>query len=119
MHSEILSEEQVALLPFIQQFKREFYLVGGTAIALQIGHRMSIDFDLFKLGKIQTTKIASRLKEFGFSYQLLFDDSNGMHILTNGVKITFFQFPFKVPAKLTFEEIKTPDLLHHKNCLRK
>ena len=47
MHTEILSDEQRTLLPFVQRFKNKFYLVGGTAIALQIGHRFSIDFDFF------------------------------------------------------------------------
>ena len=39
MHDEVLSGEQEELLPLVQKFKREFYLVDGTAIALQIGHR--------------------------------------------------------------------------------
>jgi hypothetical protein len=47
MYSEILSPKQIELLPFIQKLSPEFYLAGGTAIALQIGHRSSIDFDLF------------------------------------------------------------------------
>jgi hypothetical protein len=47
MHPEILSKEQLELLPFLGQFNKRFFLVGGTAIALQIGHRQSIDFDLF------------------------------------------------------------------------
>jgi hypothetical protein len=47
MHLEILSKEQVELLTVIEKFKSRFYLVGGTAIALQIGHRQSIDFGLF------------------------------------------------------------------------
>lgn len=38
MHLEILSPEQKDLLPLISQFKRKYYLVGGTAIALHIGH---------------------------------------------------------------------------------
>jgi len=48
MHKEILNNEQLELLPLIKEFKREFYLVSGTAIALYLGHRRSIDFDLFK-----------------------------------------------------------------------
>ena len=47
MHKEILTKEQVELLPLLKEFKGKFYLVGGTAIALHIGHRRSIDFDLF------------------------------------------------------------------------
>ncbi len=49
MFPNILSVEQKAILPFVKSFSKEFYLVGGTAIALQIGHRQSIDFDLLVL----------------------------------------------------------------------
>lgn len=55
MHLEILSKEQIDLMPVLSQFKREYYLVGGTAIALHIGHRESIDFDLFKLSNLRKT----------------------------------------------------------------
>ena len=47
MHPEILAEKQQELLKFISLFKRNYYHVGGTAIALHIRHRRSIDFDLF------------------------------------------------------------------------
>jgi len=47
MQTQILSKEQAKLLPFIKTFSSDFYLVGGTAIALQLEHRRSIDFDLF------------------------------------------------------------------------
>lgn len=47
MHKEILSEEQTKLLPMLERFSRNFGLVDGTVIAFQIGHRRSIDFDLF------------------------------------------------------------------------
>lgn len=112
MYANILSEKQVILFPFVQSFQKEFYLVGGTAIALQIGHRTSIDFDLFKFSSISKTKIAQRLEEYNFEFQLLFTDSESFHILVDGVKITFFQYPFKIPSKLTFNGVKMPDLLH-------
>jgi hypothetical protein len=112
MFRNILSTEQQELIPFVQCFKREYYLVGGTAIALQIGHRQSIDFDLFKFSNIQQIKINQRLIEFKLPYQLLFADSQSFHILAHDVKLTFFQFPFKVPTKPTFEGLKMPDLLH-------
>ncbi len=37
------------LLEFIgqQSFSQQFYLAGGTALALQSGHRRSIDLDFF------------------------------------------------------------------------
>jgi hypothetical protein len=112
MHPEILSDEQHRLMPFIEGLKKEFYLVGGTAIALQIGHRASIDFDLFKKTSIRREKLAKLLREHGLSYQLLFSNSEGFHIIVNGVKITFFQFPFDIPSKTTFKGIRMPNLLH-------
>ena len=47
MHKEILTKEQLELLPLLKMFSKDFGLVGGTAIAFHIGHRQSIDFDLF------------------------------------------------------------------------
>ncbi len=41
MHKEVLNPQQLEVLPLVQKFKREFYLAGGTAIALYIGHRRS------------------------------------------------------------------------------
>jgi hypothetical protein len=47
MFDNILTTNQKKLLPLIKKFSLDFYLVGGTAIALHLGHRRSIDFDLF------------------------------------------------------------------------
>ena len=47
MHCNILSKEQQELFPLLQQFHDSFGLVGGTAVALHLGHRRSIDFNLF------------------------------------------------------------------------
>jgi hypothetical protein len=87
-------------------------LVGGTAVSLQIGHRESIDFDLFKLGKVQPAKIAQRLEEFGWDFKLIYKNHESFHIIANDVKITFFQYPFEVKTAKAFEGIKMPDLLN-------
>lgn len=69
MHLDILNKEQKQLLHFISLFKREYYLVGDTAIALQIGHWQSIDFDLFKEKKINKNNIFNKIKIAKVSYQ--------------------------------------------------
>jgi len=65
MYTQIFNPDQVQLLPLVQQFKKEFYLVGGTAIALHIGHRRSIDFDLFKFSPIKPKNIIQTISDFG------------------------------------------------------
>lgn len=111
MQTAILTDEQRTLIPLIRQFKKDFYLVGGTAIALQIGHRQSIDFDLFTSKSIRKEWIARKFNENDWPFQLLFANVEGFHVAVNQVKLTFFQFPFSIPAKLRFEEIPMPDLL--------
>jgi len=96
MHLEILSDKQRELLPFIAHFKRSFYLVGGTAIALHIGHRRSIDFDLFTEGKLNKSRIRKKVLELPYSKKMLFDDVDQAHFYINEVKTTFFQYPYPV-----------------------
>ena len=49
LHLEVLGQRQLRLLRDLGPWfsKRGFYLAGGTAIALRLGHRRSVDFDWF------------------------------------------------------------------------
>ncbi|MEM9884542.1 MAG: nucleotidyl transferase AbiEii/AbiGii toxin family protein [Bacteroidota bacterium] len=114
MFREILNKNQQELLPLIKVFSKNHYLVGGTAIALQIGHRESIDFDLFTANKkIKRRRIRRIISESGFSsYPVLYEDDDQMHIVLNDVKLTFFNYMYSIPAKVDFEGvIKMPSLL--------
>jgi len=48
LRKETVSESTLALLKTLMHDDalKDFFLVGGTALALQIGHRISIDLDL-------------------------------------------------------------------------
>ena len=48
LHWNILDDERTAILPILKEVAgSDFYLAGGTGLALQLGHRDSIDFDFF------------------------------------------------------------------------
>jgi hypothetical protein len=114
MHPEILSEEQKKLLPLINDFSRSYYLVGGTAIALHIGHRRSIDFDLFTTAqRLNLKAIKDKIYKNGYGkYENLFEDYQQKHLILEGVKLTFFCFPYQVHAEHKFfKTIKLPSLL--------
>ena len=89
MYPEILSKEQFELLPFIQQFNKSFYMVGGTAIALHLGHRRSIDFDLFTFKDLQKKSIKKKIDSWPSKKVKLFEDTDQIHYLINTVKTTF------------------------------
>ncbi len=113
MHTEILTEQQKGLLSLISEFKKEYILVGGTAIALYLGHRRSIDFDLFSNKRIKRKQIKNIIINKGFPVDnVIYEAFDQMHLIVNGVKLTFFEFPHKINAVKTFDNIiKIPDLL--------
>lgn len=113
MHKEILTNEQIQLLPLVSKFTKNFGLVGGTAIALHIGHRRSIDFDLFTLKEFDNTKVRKEIRRSGFKIDKARKDELGQFtIIISGVQLTFFHYPFKIKFSKTFENIiKMPDLL--------
>jgi len=112
MFKEILTEKQIELLPLIKKFSKDYYLVGGTAIALQIGHRRSIDFDLFTEKELKRKQIKNIIEASGFPVRgILFEASDQMHIIINTVKTTFFQYPHKIQTFVVFEDIWMPSIL--------
>ena len=113
MHKEILTEEQIKLLPLARKFSDNFGLVGGTAIALQIGHRRSIDFDLFSLTEFDNAKIKKVISKESWSIGQVYKDEGGQFTFFVGeVQLTFFHYPFKIEFSEQFNEFfKMPDLL--------
>ncbi len=112
MHKEILNREQIELLPLIRQFSGQFVLVGGTAIGLQIGHRQSIDFDLFSDKLIKPQSIKYKLKSQNIDFETIHQEYDQLHLVIKDVKITFFTFPFKISKQEKLDDIiGMPDLL--------
>lgn len=112
MHKEILDNNQLSLLDLVKSFRREFYLVGGTAIALHIGHRRSIDFDLFKATPFQTKKILDKIQKQEHKYLITRNVSGQLNLIISDVKFTFFEYPYIIEASEDFEKkIKLPTLL--------
>ncbi len=103
MHKEILVAEQVQILPIIKKFYNNFGLVGGTAFALILGHRRSIDFDLFSDQEFSNLNIKKRIART--------KKINNILVNRKG-EFTFFHYPFKINFSQDFDKIiKIPNLL--------
>lgn len=107
MHPEILTKNQRALLPLLHRFSEQYYLAGGTAVALHIGHRRSIDFDLFTQDdEVHRIQIQNIIKQAGFKIEdVLYEAFDQFHCLVLDVKLTFFAYPFQIPASVDFEGV--------------
>lgn len=107
LHFEIFRQPQRKLW---EAFQREsaiiraqgFYLAGGTALALQIGHRASHDFDFFSRAA-DAGPIRTWLEET-FPDLLMRDaDAKTVHTEIAGVKVSFiagYRYPPAMPSVL-------------------
>ena len=112
IHPEILTAEQLELLPLVKSFSKDFGLVGGTAIAIFVGHRRSIDFDLFTDKEFDNWKIRRKIVQFRKIDSVLRDEDGQYTVVIQKVRFTFFCYPFKISFSKNFDKvIKLPDLL--------
>lgn len=97
LHPEILSKEQKEILEKLFFLKRyEFYLAGGTALALQIGHRTSVDFDFYKEMKIRPSVLLTEFKEIFKKTELNIIEatSTDLRIIVKNTSLTAFYYPY-------------------------
>src|SRR3989344_5660544 len=96
MHKEILTGEQVKLLPLIADFANDFGLVGGTAIAFHLGHRRSIDFDLFTEERFGNQRLINKISKREKIDTVTVNRLDELTAVVRGVKLTFFCYPYKI-----------------------
>lgn len=96
IHRDILDPKQVKLVPLISHFSSSFYLVGGTALALQYGHRRSIDFDLFTDKPFDNQKIRNIIRRNYPIEQTFVDSQEELTLIVTAVKCTFYYYPYPI-----------------------
>jgi len=81
----------------------EFNLVGGTSLALQMGHRISIDIDLFGASEIDEDLILEVLKKYG-KVQVIKKSKNILICSVNGIKVDFVNYQYRLLESPRIEE---------------
>lgn len=81
---------------------QEFFLVGGTALALQIGHRISVDLDLFTPYDFDSHLLMSVLKKHYASIELLGLQNNTLNLVIDNIKVDLitYAYPLIYPIKI-------------------
>jgi len=96
----IIAPKTFTLIQQLQKLEilNDFYLVGGTALALQLGHRNSIDIDLFTTKFFEPDEILSRLKNT-YEVQEIFKRGSSVISLINNIKTDFIRhdYPYLRP----------------------
>lgn len=84
----------LAKVPFVSQY----FLAGGTAVALYYGHRLSYDLDFFSPTPLEPNRISQILQDVGELQVDEIGDGTWLGRL-NGVKLSFFVYPYPEVGK--------------------
>lgn len=95
IHSDVLDNQRTELLQKLLPFTKGFVLGGGTALALQLSHRKSFDFDFFSQSPISKKLIEELSKNITLE-NISVDTSDELTFFTDkAIKVTFLHYPFK------------------------
>lgn len=107
MYLSILAPKQIQFLKKLQFLKKYgFYLAGGTALALQIGHKTSLDFDFYTEKKFDNKKLLREIEKHFKKTKLIQIDEETLIVKIDGKETSFFYYPYR----LIFPPIKEKEL---------
>lgn len=72
----------------------ELRLVGGTALALQYGHRTSVDLDLFGYVALEDDEFLALLQTVSTDIRVLNERRNIHQYVINGIKVDFVNYAY-------------------------
>ena len=90
IHLETLDSKRQEIFKLLSAFRDDGYLVGGTALSLQICHRKSYDFDIFVKKQIDVSFLRRIKKVFKQVVFTLNTPDQVDFSVTGGIKVTFF-----------------------------
>lgn len=99
-YRESVETRTLELIKILQdkEYLKGFYLVEGTALALFLGHRKSVDIDLFSNFDFDAAKLLEKIHQ-DFNYQLSFTAGNTLNGSINTIKVDLLahRYPYLNP----------------------
>ena len=97
IYYNILSNKQREILPSLGFLKqRQVYLAGGTALALQIGHRSSIDFDFYDSKAFKPEDVLRQFQKFIRDISVIQMNEGTLILDTEGIQVSLFHYEYQV-----------------------
>ncbi|PIZ27754.1 hypothetical protein COY45_00770 [Candidatus Berkelbacteria bacterium CG_4_10_14_0_8_um_filter_42_34] len=95
MFLEVLDKKRQKLLSQLGFLKKYgFYMAGGTALALHLGHRTSLDFDFYTRKKFNNQSFLRELEKRFKTTILIETAEQTLIVRINEVEVSFFHYPY-------------------------
>lgn len=90
---------------------REFYLAGGSATALQLGHRISRDLDFFTPESFSILELLENLSKIQ-KPQVRQEEPGTLTVIMGDIPMSFFEYKAKLlKSPISFESVRIASLL--------
>lgn len=97
MHLEILDPKRKKFLSKLGFLKKYgFYMAGGTALALQISHRTSLDFDFYTEKRFDARKLREQFDKKFKKVQEIYIAEDALGLDVDGIKMSFFRYSYRL-----------------------
>lgn len=102
MFDEVLPKNAKSALAVLGEsdLLKEAYLAGGTALALHIGHRISVDFDFFTRKEFDENYLIQKLTELPLNFRLEKIDAGTVLGYLDKTKFSLFFYKYPLLAKV-------------------
>lgn len=96
MHKGCLSKKGWQVLRSLKSMLKKYNatLAGGTALALHIGHRVSVDLDFFSDADFRVESIISEIRKFGRSFRIISEGEGYLIAEVEGIKVSLFKYDY-------------------------
>jgi hypothetical protein len=101
IHRDSLSAQGWTVLKKLEDIvsKYAFVLAGGTALALQKGHRISYDLDFFTLRGFRNDALIPEIKKEVKNFEVLSEEEGSLTLDVGGVKVSFLKYDYPFIAE--------------------
>lgn len=112
MHEESLAPATAQCFATLkkQDFLKGFYLAGGTAVALHLGHQQSEGLDFFSTKSFNGLSLRDALAALG-DFKLDQESPGTLHGNLNGVKLSFLEYAYPLLEQtFDYQGVQVPGL---------
>jgi hypothetical protein len=97
LHANTLPKATAEILGKIKNISslKDFYLSGGSALSLQLGHRESEDLDFFTKISFDPQLLQQKLLRYGELRDIMIDEGT-LNVFMDGVKLQFLYYPYNL-----------------------
>ena len=108
LHYSTIHPKTLQLLKDLQEieFLNEYFLVGGTSLALQIGHRISIDLDLFAYSDMEVSPVLDYINHLG-KVRVVNQTPKILNLFIDDIKVDFVSYRYKfIDSPINIDNLK-------------